>query len=390
MAIKYIDQINLQGKSVVIRVDYNVPYNKEMKITDDTRISATIPTLEYCIKNNAKVILISHLGRPDGKVVPKMSLKPVAERLSSLIGKEVKFITETIGQESLNAVNKLKGGDIALLENIRFYPEEEKNDAEFGKKLAAMGDVYIDDAFATAHRGHASNEAITKHIKECGAGFLLKDEIEYFKKITSNPERPLLAVIGGAKISTKLDVLKNLLNKVDYLIIGGGMAFTFLKAKGYNIGKSLLEKELIDNAKEILKIGGDKILLPVDVVIASEFKNDSPASIIDIDKIPDNMIGLDIGPKSIEEFAKVIKRVKTVVWNGPMGAFEMPAFAKGTITIGKLISECKTSIVGGGDSVTAVNDNGLADKMSYISTGGGAFLELLEGKTLPGVAALDK
>ena len=390
MAIKYIDQINLQGKSVVIRVDYNVPYDKEMKITDDTRISATIPTLEYCIKNNAKVILISHLGRPDGKVVPKMSLKPVTERLSSLIGKEVQFITETIGQESLNAVKKLKGGDIALLENIRFYPEEEKNDAEFGKKLAAMGDVYIDDAFATAHRGHASNEAITKHIKECGAGFLLKDEIEYFKKITSNPERPLLAVIGGAKISTKLDVLKNLLNKVDYLIIGGGMAFTFLKAKGYNIGKSLLEKELIDNAKEILKIGGDKILLPVDVVIASEFKNDSTASIVDIDKIPDNMIGLDIGPKSIEEFGKIIKKVKTAVWNGPMGAFEMPAFAEGTVTIGKLISECKTSIVGGGDSVTAVNDNGLADKMSYISTGGGAFLELLEGKTLPGVAALDK
>lgn len=390
MAIKYIDQINLQGKSVVIRVDYNVPYDKEMKITDDTRISATIPTLKYCIKNNAKVILISHLGRPDGKVVPKMSLKPVAERLSSLIGKEVHFITETIGQESLNAVKKLKGGDIALLENIRFYPEEEKNDAEFGKKLAAMGDIYIDDAFATAHRGHASNEAITKHIKECGAGFLLKDEIEYFKKITSNPERPLLAVIGGAKISTKLDVLKNLLDKVDYLIIGGGMAFTFLKAKGYNIGKSLLEKELIDNAKEILKIGGDKILLPVDVVIASEFKNDSPASIVDVDKIPDNMIGLDIGPKSIEEFGKVIKKVKTVVWNGPMGAFEMPTFANGTITIGKLISECKTSIVGGGDSVTAVNDNGLANRMSYISTGGGAFLELLEGKTLPGVAALDK
>lgn len=390
MAIKYIDQIDFKGKRVVMRVDYNVPYDKEMKITDDTRISATIPTLQYCIKKDAKVILISHLGRPDGKVVPKMSLKPVAERLSALIGKEVKFITETIGQDSLNAVQKLKDGDIALLENIRFYPEEEKNDSEFGKKLAAMGDVYIDDAFATAHRGHASNEAITRHIKEVGAGFLLKDEIEYFKKITSNPERPLLAVIGGAKISTKLDVLKNLLNKVDYLIIGGGMAFTFLQARGYNIGKSLLEKELIDNAKEILKIGGNKILLPVDVVIASEFKNDSPASVVDIDKIPDNMIGLDIGPKSIEEFGKVINKAKTVVWNGPMGAFEMPVFARGTVEIGKLISKCKTSIVGGGDSVTAVNDNGLADKMSYISTGGGAFLELLEGKTLPGVAALDK
>ncbi|MFH0974410.1 MAG: phosphoglycerate kinase [Spirochaetota bacterium] len=390
MAIKYIDQINLKNKSVVIRVDYNVPYDKEMKITDDTRITATLPTLKYCMDNNAKVILISHLGRPDGKVVPKMSLKPVAKRLSEVLGKEVKFIEEPIGDKAKAAVDKLKGGDVALLENIRFYPEEEKNDKEFGKKLASLGDVYIDDAFATAHRGHASNEAITKFVKECGAGFLLKDEIEYFKKITANPQRPLVAVIGGAKISTKLEVLKNLINKVDYLIIGGGMAYTFLKAKGYNVGKSLLENNLVNTAKEILDLGKDKILLPVDTVIASEFKNDSPASSVSIDKIPDNMMGLDIGPKTIEAFGKVIKNAKTVVWNGPMGAFEMPNFAKGTIDIGKAIAMCPVSVVGGGDSVTAVNDNGLADKMSYISTGGGAFLELLEGKTLPGVAALDK
>jgi len=390
MAIKYIDQLNLQGKSVVIRVDYNVPYDKEMNITDDTRITATLPTLKYCLDKGAKIILISHLGRPDGKVVPKMSLEPVAKRLSSLIGKEVKFIEDPISDKARDEIKKLKTGGIALLENIRFYPEEEKNDKEFGKKLAALGDVYIDDAFATAHRGHASNEAITKFVKECAAGFLLKEEIEYFKKITSNPARPLLAVIGGAKISTKLDVLKNLLNKVDYLIIGGGMAFTFLKAKGYNIGKSLLEKDLIGTAKEIIDLGKEKILLPVDAVIAAEFKNDSPASIVSIDKIPDNMMGLDIGPKSIEEFSKVLGKAKTVVWNGPMGAFEMSNFAKGTIEIGKAIAKCAVSVVGGGDSVTAVNENGLADKMSYISTGGGAFLELLEGKTLPGVAALDK
>jgi phosphoglycerate kinase len=390
MAIKYIDQLNLQGKSVVIRVDYNVPYDKEMNITDDTRITATIPTLKYCLDRGAKIILISHLGRPDGKLVAKMSLKPVAKRLSSVIGKEVKFIEDPVSEKASDEIKKLKPGEIALLENIRFYPEEEKNDKEFGKKLAALGDVYIDDAFATAHRGHASNEAITKFIKECAAGFLLKEEIEYFKKITSNPARPLVAVIGGAKISTKLDVLKNLINKVDYLIIGGGMAFTFLKARGYNIGKSLLEKDLVGKAKEILDLGKNKILLPVDVIIAAEFKNDSPASTVSIEKIPDNMMGLDIGPKSIDEFSKVLGKAKTAVWNGPMGAFEMSNFAKGTIEIGKAIAKCSVSVVGGGDSVTAVNENGLADKMSYISTGGGAFLELLEGKTLPGVAALDK
>jgi phosphoglycerate kinase len=390
MAIKYIDQLDLKGKSVVIRVDYNVPYDKEMNITDDTRITATLQTLKYCLDNGAKIILISHLGRPDGKVVPKMSLKPVVKRLSGLIGKEVKFIEDPISDKSRDEIKKLKVGEIALLENIRFYPEEEKNDKEFGKKLASMGDVYIDDAFATAHRGHASNEAITKFIKECAAGFLLKEEIEYFKKVMSNPTRPLVAVIGGAKISTKLDVLKNLINKVDYLIIGGGMAFTFLKAKGYNIGKSLLEKDLIDTAKEILNLGKEKILLPVDAVIAAEFKNDSPASTVNIDKIPDEKMGLDLGPKSIDEFSEILGKAKTVVWNGPMGAFEMSNFAKGTIEIGKAIAKCPVSVVGGGDSVTAVNENGLADKMSYISTGGGAFLELLEGKTLPGVAALDK
>jgi phosphoglycerate kinase len=392
MAVKYIDQINIKNKRVMIRVDYNVPYDKELNITDDTRISATIPTLEHCIKENAKVILVSHLGRPDGKVVPKMSLKPVADRLSRLIKKSVVFIDKPIGEEVKNIIaNNLKPGDVALLENIRFYPEEEKNDDGFGKKLAELADVYVNDAFAAAHRGHASNEAVTRYIKECAAGFLLKDEIEYFKKITSNPERPLVAVIGGAKVSSKLEVLKNFIDKVDFLIIGGGMAFTFLKAKGFGVGKSILENDLVDTAKSILSRGGGKIILPVDTVIAAEFKNDSPSKVVPSDSIPDNMMGLDIGPKTIEEFGGIIKNAKTLVWNGPVGAFEMSSFAKGTMEIGKIIAESKCiSVVGGGDSVTAVNTFGRADKMSYISTGGGAFLELLEGKILPAIAALDK
>lgn len=391
MAIKYIDQLNLKEKRVFIRVDFNVPYDDKMNITDDTRIKATMPTIDYCVKNKAKTILVSHLGRPDGKVVPEMSLKPVAERLSKISGKSIKFIDSPIGDATKKAVDAMKPGEIVLLENIRFYPGEEKNDKDFGKKLADMADIYINDAFATAHRGHASNEAITKFVKECAAGFLLKDEIEYFKKITTNPSRPLIAIIGGAKISTKLKVLKNLLSKVDTLIIGGGMAFTFYKAKGYNVGKSLLEKDLVDTAKDIMKAGGDKIIFPVDVVIASELKNDAIIKTVDAENIPDDMMGVDIGPKSIDNFKKIISKAKTVVWNGPMGAFEIAPFANGTNSIGRIIADTDcVSVVGGGDSVTAVNEAGLADKMSYISTGGGAFLELLEGKTLPAIAALDK
>jgi phosphoglycerate kinase len=391
MAIKYIDQLDLNGKRVIVRVDYNVPYDKDMNITDDTRITATLKTINYCIDNNAKIILISHLGRPKGKVVPEMSLRPVADRLSSLLGKKIRFIEEAINDKTSEIIDSLNPGDIVLLENIRFYPEEEKNDEEFGKKLASLGDVFVNDAFAATHRGHASNEAITRYIKENCAGFLMKDELEYFKKITTNPDRPLLAIIGGAKISTKLGVLTNLIKKVDYLIIGGGMAFTFLKARGYEIGKSLLEEDLLDTAKKIIEQGGDKILLPVDIVVAGEFNNDSPSRIVSIDNIPSDMIGLDIGPESVKKFSNLIKNVKTVVWNGPMGAFEMPAFAHGTIETAKAIADSGClSVIGGGDSVTAINNSGLADKMSYISTGGGAFLELLEGKTLPAIAALDK
>jgi len=394
MAIKYIDQLDLKGKRVLIRVDYNVPYDDKMNITDDTRIKATIPTLNYCIENKAKIILISHLGRPKGKIVPEMSLKPVAERLSSIVKKEIKFIDNEIGDDVKNITDKLNEGEIALLENIRFNPGEGKNDTELGKKFASLADVYINDAFATAHRSHASNDAVTNFVDECAAGFLLKNEIEYFNKSMEKPERPLGAIIGGAKVSSKLDALMNILTKVNYIIIGGGMVFTFLKAKGYEIGKSLLEEDLVDTAGEIMKeaeLKNVEILLPVDIAAAEEFKNESPKIVCPADQIPANMIGLDIGPESIKIFNDKIKESKTVIWNGPMGAFEMPNFAHGTNSMANTLGETDClSIVGGGDSVTAVNQAGMADKISYISTGGGAFLELLEGKTLPAFAALDK
>jgi phosphoglycerate kinase len=394
MTIKYIDSLKLSGKRVLVRVDYNVPYDSAMKITDDTRITATLPTINYCLKQGARIILVSHLGRPKGKPVPEMSLKPVAAKLSEILGKKVMFIDKPLGEDVKKITDSLKDGDIALLENIRFYPGEEKNDPELGKLLASLCDVYIDDAFAAAHRGHSSNDAITKYVHECAAGFLMENEIEYFKKAMEKPQRPVGAIIGGAKISTKIEALKNILNKVDYIIIGGGMAFTFLKAKGYQTGKSLLEEDLVETAGKILKEAKDKkveILLPPDIVAAPAFDNNSPRSVVPADKIPDNMIGLDIGPESIKYFNDKIKTSKTVIWNGPMGAFEMPNFAEGTNAIAKTLAQSGClSIVGGGDSVSAVNQSGVADKISYISTGGGAWLELLEGKTLPGIAALDK
>jgi phosphoglycerate kinase len=393
MTIRYIDAVDLKGKRVLLREDYNVPYDKGMNITDETRITATLPTVNYCIRQGAKIILVSHLGRPKGKPVPEMSLRPVAKRLSEILGRQVRFIDLPLGDEVKKITDSLKEGEIALLENIRFYPGEEKNDPELGKLLASLCDVYIDDAFAAAHRGHASNEAVTKFAKECAAGFLMENEIEYFKKAMENPKRPLGAIIGGAKISTKLEALKNIINKVDYLIIGGGMAFTFMKALGYTIGKSLLEEELVGTAKGIMDEAKGKnvdVLLPVDIVAAPTFENDAPRTIVPADRMPNDLIGLDIGPESVKLFDKRIKESKTVIWNGPMGAFEMPNFAAGTNGILKSITDSGClSIVGGGDSVSAVNKSGMADKISYISTGGGAWLELLEGKTLPGIAALD-
>ncbi len=394
MAIKYIEQLKLKGKRAIIRVDYNVPYDENMNITDDTRIQATLKTLRYCIDSGATIIILSHLGRPKGMIKPELSLKPVAERLSELLAREVKFIDKSIKENSREIISEIKQGDVAILENIRFYPEEESNDENFGKLLASLGDVYINDAFAAAHRAHASNEAITRSIAECAAGFLLKDEIEYFKRALLEPDHPLVALIGGAKISTKLNALKNIINKVDTIIIGGAMAFTFLKAKGFSVGKSLLEDDLIESAQQILEFTEKnhvEILLPVDVVVAPAFKDDAPKEVASIDQIPDDMMGLDIGPASIKLFSEIIEKAKTVVWNGPMGAFEMPSYATGTNELAKAVagSAC-LSMIGGGDSVSAVMQSGLADKMSYISTGGGAFLELLEGKTLPAIAALDR
>ena len=394
MAIKYIDQLDLTDKRVMIRVDYNVPYDKEMSITDDTRIKATVPTIEYCLKNQCKIILVSHMGRPKGQIKPSLSLKPVSECLSKLINIPVKFIDTPLGEDTIKLTNELKNGDIILFENIRFYPGEEKNDRALGELIAKHADIFINDAFAAAHRGHASNFAVTEFIETSAAGFLLKDEIEYSQKAIESAESPFGAIIGGSKISSKIDLLLNIITKVDFLIIGGAMAFTFLKSQGYSIGNSLCEDELIDTAKEIIrkaKENGVDILLPVDIVGADEFDNDSPHAVYSIDQIPANKIGLDIGSESIELFSAKIKEAKTIIWNGPMGAFEMPNFASGTNGIANILAESNClSIVGGGDSVTAINKAGVADKISYISTGGGAFLELLEGKILPGIAALDK
>ena len=394
MAIKYIDLLDIKDKRVMIRVDYNVPYDREMSITDDTRIKATIPTIEYCLKNQCKIILISHMGRPKGQIKPSLSLKPVSEALSKLIDLPVKFIDTPLSEDTVKLTHELKNEEIVLFENIRFYPGEEKNDRSLGELIAKHADIYINDAFAAAHRGHASNFAVTEFIKITAAGFLLKAEIEYSQKAIESAESPFGAIIGGAKISSKIDLLLNIITKVDFIIIGGAMAFTFLKSLGYAIGNSLCEDDLIDTAKEIIRKAKENsvdILLPVDIVGAEEFDNDSPHAVYAVDNIPDNIIGLDIGKQSIELFSARIKESKTIIWNGPMGAFEMPNFASGTNTIAKVLAESNClSIVGGGDSVTAINKAGVADKISYISTGGGAFLELLEGKILPGIAALDK
>ncbi|HOM10567.1 MAG TPA: phosphoglycerate kinase [Spirochaetota bacterium] len=394
MAIKYLDQINVSNKKVLIRADFNVPYDKNMNITDDTRITSTLPTIEYCLKQNATVILVSHLGRPKGKPVPEMSLKPVAKRLSELLKKDVVFIDKPITQGIQDEINKLKPGDVALLENIRFYPEEEKNDENFGKLLGALADVYVNDAFATAHRGHASNEAITRYVKECVAGFLMKDELEYFKKALVQPQKPVTAIIGGVKISTKIDVLKNIIPKVDNLLIGGGMSYTFLKALGYNIGKSVVEDDQLHTAKEIIELAKKhnvNLLLPEDIVVANKFDSPEGKEVVPITSIPDNKEGVDIGPATRKKFAEIIKQSKTVIWNGPLGAFETKEFAEGTGEIAKVVAESGcTSVIGGGDTGAAINSSGYADKMTYISTAGGAFLELMEGKILPAVKALDK
>ncbi|MDO8549560.1 MAG: phosphoglycerate kinase [Ignavibacteria bacterium] len=390
-----IDDLNLKGKRVLVRVDFNVPLDDNLNVTDDIRIVSSLPTIKKIISDGGKAILMSHLGRPKGKVNLKYSLKPAAEKLGEYLGKKVTLAPDCIGEEVNKLVNSMKPGDVILLENLRFHEQEEKNDPEFAKQLAALGDIYINDAFGSAHRAHASTEGVTKFIDKCAAGYLMQKELEYLGSAVSSPKKPYCVILGGAKISGKIDVINNLLDKVDCMLIGGGMAFTFFKAQGKEIGKSLLETEKLDLAKELLeKVKNMKVkfLLPVDVVTADEFNNDSPSEIVDIDSITSGKMGLDIGPETVKLFKEEIMKSKTIIWNGPMGVFEMSNFAKGTFEIAKALAEATSkgsvTVIGGGDSAAAVAKAGLEDKVSHVSTGGGASLEFLEGKILPGVAAL--
>lgn len=389
---KSIQEIDVDGKKVLVRVDFNVPMDENGTIIDDRRIREALPTIRYLREHNAKVILMSHLGRPKGKFNMKYSLKPVAERLSKRLGTDVTLAGDVIGDAVQTIAGSLKDGDVMLLENVRFYEEEEKNDKEFSKKLASLGDIYVNDAFGTAHRAHASTAGIAEYLPST-VGFLIKKELEIMGKALNTPERPFVAVLGGAKVSDKIGVIENLIDKVDTLLIGGGMAYTFYKAMGYEIGKSILEADKVELAGEILKKAeakGVKLLLPVDTVVAYEFSNDSPRKTVSADMIPKDMMGMDIGEESSRIFAEIVKSARTVLWNGPMGVFEMPNFAAGTFELAKAMAECTgTTIIGGGDSAAAAEQLGFADKMTHISTGGGASLEFIEGKVLPGIAAID-
>ncbi len=392
MEFKSIDELSLRHKRVFIRVDFNVPTDEKGQVTDDTRIRASLPTIEFALNQGAKIILASHLGRPSGKVEPKYSLAPVAQKLSELIKKEVKLAPDCIGPEVEKMVTALNPGEILLLENLRFHKEEEKNDPAFAEKLARLADIYVNDAFAVSHRAHASVEGITKFFTAKAAGFLMKEELNYLYKVMVAPARPLVAIIGGAKVSGKLEVLQNLILLVDKMLIGGGMAFTFLKALGWEVGKSLMEENLLSTAKEILKTAqqrGAKVYLPVDCVVAQEMTSSSPSRVVPAKEIPADLMGLDIGPATITLFQEALQGAKTILWNGPLGAFETVPFNKGTWAIIQAIAESgAVSVAGGGDTNLALNQSGYAHKISYISTAGGAFLELLEGKKLPGVEAL--
>lgn len=391
MNCRTLRDLEVKGKRIVVRVDFNVPIEKG-NITDDTRILKTIPTIQYLVKQSARVILISHLGRPKGKD-SACSLKPVSERLSKLLKKPVKFISDCIGKETLKEIGTLKNGSVALLENLRFYKEEEKNDPEFSKSLAELGDLYVNDAFGAAHRAHSSTAGITEYLPST-AGFLLAKEIEYFDRVLEKPEKPFTAILGGAKVSDKIKVIENLMNRVDYLLIGGAMAYTFLKARGHKIGSSKFEFEGFEIAKQILeKTKKVKIqfLLPIDHVIAETVTENAKIEISDLD-IPDGWIGVDIGPKTIERYQTVISKSKTVIWNGPVGVFEIKAFSEGTRQVAESMSRLTgaTTVIGGGETAAAVAQFGLEDKLSHVSTGGGASLEYLEGRILPGIEALEK
>jgi phosphoglycerate kinase len=390
-----IDDLELRGRRVLVRVDFNVPLDDKKEVTDDKRIVESLPTIKKILQDGGKAILMSHLGRPKGKKVPEMSLAPAARRLEKLLGKPVKFVNDCVGPEVEKTVSELKSGECILLENLRFYAQEEKNDPEFAKKLASLGEIYINDAFGTAHRAHASTEGVTRYFKQCAAGYLMQKELKYLDMALVNPQRPFVAILGGAKISGKIDVILSLMDKVDVLLLGGAMVFTFYKALGKETGKSLVEVDKIDLAKDILKKAEEKKLnfkLPEDFVVAPEVKEGAPSKIVDKDSIPQEWSGVDIGPKSLEQFARELDNAKTVVWNGPMGVFEVKKFAEGTVKIAEKLAEISdrgaTTIVGGGDSAAAVARAGLDKKLSHISTGGGASLEFLEGKILPGVAAL--
>ncbi|RYM05940.1 phosphoglycerate kinase [Sporolactobacillus sp. THM7-7] len=392
MAKKTVRDIDVKGKKVFCRVDFNVPLDGTT-VTDDTRIRAALPTIQYLVEHGAKIILASHLGRPTPENKESLRMNPVADRLSELLGKPVAKTDEVVGPEVEAAVAKLNDGDVLLLENVRFEKGEKKNDPELAKAFAALADVYVNDAFGSAHRAHASTEGIANYLPAV-AGFLMEKELTVMAASLDNPEHPFTAIIGGAKVTDKIGVIENLLDKVDNLIVGGGLSYTFLKAKGYGIGKSLLDADKLELAKTFMEKAKEKgvnFLTPVDAVVADEFSESANKKVVDVNSIPDDWMGLDIGPKTIEQFADTIKKSKLVVWNGPMGVFEMDAYAKGTGAVAKALAEADgaTTIIGGGDSAAAVEKFKLADKMSHISTGGGASLELMEGKVLPGVAALD-
>ncbi len=398
LSLSSLNKSVLEGKKVLVRVDFNVPLDDNGAITDDTRIRAAIPTIKYLVDNSAKVILAAHFGRPKGQVNEKMRLTPVAERLSAIISKKVVLSNSCIGDDALSLSNKLENGDIMLLENVRFYPEEEKNDSNFAKELASIADMYVNDAFGAAHRAHASTEGVTKFLTPSVAGFLLEKELKYLQGAIDNPIRPLAAIVGGSKVSSKIGVLDSLLDKCDKIIIGGGMIFTFYKARGLDVGNSLVEEdklELAKNLEEKAQSKGVQLLLPSDVVLADSFSPTANSKISDINNISGDWMGLDIGPDSIKLFQDALSECKTIIWNGPMGVFEFDKFANGTNAIALTLSQLSSNsdvctIIGGGDSVAAVEKAGLAEKMSHISTGGGASLELLEGKVLPGLAALDE
>ena len=392
---KTIDDLQVKGKRVLVRCDFNVPI-QEGKITDDNRITAALPTIRKLQSEGAKVILCSHMGKPKGVYQPDLSLTPVAKRLSELLNLPVVFAADetVVGEKAKAAVAAMKDGDIVLLENTRFRPEETKNEDNFSQELASLCDVYVDDAFGSSHRAHCSTVGVTKYVKESAVGYLMEKEITYLGNAVNHPVRPFAAILGGAKVADKIGVIKNLLDKVDILIIGGGMAYTFLVAKGYEVGNSLLDKENIGYAKDMMAAAEEKkvkLLLPVDTVVVQEFRADAPSKVVEASQIPTGWEGMDIGPKTAALFADALKGAKTVVWNGPMGVFEFPAFAKGTIAVAKAMASLTdaTTIIGGGDSAAAVNQLGFGDKMSHISTGGGASLEFLEGEELPGVAAVD-